>query len=97
MRSSTASTTTIASSTTTPIASTSPNRVSVLIEKPRAAKAAKVPTSDTGTTMTGMSVARQLCRKRYTTSMTSRKATPSVIITSFSDSMTNGVVLYGIE
>ena len=45
----TASTTTMASSTTMPMASTRPNRVSVLIEKPKTCKKAKVPTSDTGT------------------------------------------------
>ena len=45
---STFSTTTIASSTTRPIASTSPNSVSVLIEKPSALITAKVPISETG-------------------------------------------------
>ena len=67
---STASTTTIASSTTRPMASTSANSDSVLIEKPRKGKKAKVPTSDTGTAMSGMSVARQFWRKRKTTRIT---------------------------
>ena len=45
----TASTTTMASSTTIPMASTRPSRDSVLIEKPSSGKTAKVPISDTGT------------------------------------------------
>ena len=51
---STFSTTTIASSTTMPIASTSPNSDSLLSEKPSAAMAAKVPISDTGIATSGM-------------------------------------------
>ncbi len=43
------STTTIASSTTRPIASTSPNSESVLIEKPSTRISANVPISETGT------------------------------------------------
>jgi hypothetical protein len=58
------STTTIASSTTIPIASTMPNRVKVLIEKPKACIPAKVPTRETGTATPGIKVARQLWRKR---------------------------------
>ena len=46
---STFSTTTIASSTTIPIASTRPNNVNVLIEKPSRYRKAKVPTTETGT------------------------------------------------
>ena len=76
-----------------PMASTSPNSVSVLMEKPSAANAPKVPTSEMGTTRTGINVARQLCRKRKTTNTTSTKAMSRVLITSFSDSVTNGVVL----
>src|SRR4030095_14086163 len=93
----TASTTTMASSTTMPIASTSPNSVSVLMEKPIAAKAPNVPMSEIGTTRIGITVARQLCRNRNTTNTTSTKAMISVLITSFSDSVTKGVVLYAIE
>src|SRR5207245_6428940 len=93
----TASTTTMASSTTIPIASTRPNKVSVLIEKPSAANAAKVPISETGTAAIGISVARQLCRNRNTTNATSTNAMPSVIPTSLSDCVTNGTVVYGTE
>ena len=42
------STTTMASSTTMPMASTSPNRVRVLMENPNPLSTAKVPTRDTG-------------------------------------------------
>src|SRR6266849_618020 len=59
----TPSTTTTASSTTKPIASTNPNIESVLIEKPNSGKKTNVPTSETGTASNGMSVARQSCRK----------------------------------
>ena len=65
---STASTTTMASSTTRPMARTSPKSESVLTEKPRSGKTANAPTSETGTVRSGMSVARQLWRKTKTTS-----------------------------
>ena len=57
------STTTIASSTTIPMTSTSPNIVSVFIEKPKSIIRKKVPMSETGITKVGMSAARQSCRK----------------------------------
>ena len=75
---STFSTTTIASSTSRPIASTTPNMVSVLIEKPSAASTPKVPSSTTGTAMVGISVARMFCRKRNITRNTSTIASISV-------------------
>ena len=53
---STPSTTTIASSTMMPIASTMPNMVSTLIEKPSASITAKVPSSAIGATSAGISV-----------------------------------------
>ena len=93
----TASTTTIASSTTMPIASTRPNSVRVLMVKPSAVNTANVPSNDTGTASIGMSVARQLCRNTNTTISTSTIASNSVFITSFIDSVTNGVVVYGTE
>ena len=67
---STASTTTIASSTTSPMARTRPNSDRVLIEKPSKGKTAKVPTSETGTARRGIRVARQFCRKINTTRIT---------------------------
>ena len=68
--------TTIASSTTSPVASVSPKSVSVLIEN----------VSD------GMSVVRQSCRNRKMTSTTSAIATSNVVTTSLIDSLTNNVV-----
>ncbi len=56
---STFSTTTIASSTTIPIASTNPKRERLFRLKPRAAMAGKVPTMATGTAIKGMTAARQ--------------------------------------
>jgi len=52
--------TTIASSTTMPVASTIANRVSVLIENPITFANAKTPISETGIVSAGISVARQL-------------------------------------
>ena len=64
---STFSTTTMASSTTIPIASTSPNNERLLIENPKAVIAANVPISDTGIHTSGMSDARQFWRNSTTT------------------------------
>ncbi len=61
---STFSTTTIASSTTMPMASTMPKSVSRLMENPRASMPAKVPISATKIATVQMIVARKLCRKR---------------------------------
>ncbi len=61
---STFSTTTIASSTTMPMASTSPNSVIRLIEKPSASMPAKVAISDTRIATMQMIVVRKLCRNR---------------------------------
>src|SRR4051812_12898207 len=91
----TASTTTMASSTTSPTASTSPNSVSVLMEKPSTATAAPVPTSEPGTATAGISVARQLCRKTYTTRNTSSIATTRVKATSSMEAVTKWVVSSG--
>jgi hypothetical protein len=52
------STTTMASSTTIPVASTSPNSVSALIENPSSNSAASVPTIATGTATSGTTLAR---------------------------------------
>ena len=57
----------MASSTTRPMASTSPKSDSVLIEKPSSGNTMNVPTSDTGTASSGISVARKPCRKMKTT------------------------------
>ena len=78
---STFSTTTMASSTTMPMASTSPNSVSVLIEKPSISSTANVPTMDTGTASSGISDARQVCKNTTTTMTTSSTASISVEMT----------------
>ncbi len=59
MCSCTASTTTMASSTTRPMASTMPRREMVFREKPRTGKRQNVEIRETGTAMSGMRVARQ--------------------------------------
>ena len=92
---STFSSTTIASSTTMPIASTSPNKVSRLMEKPSRYMPAKVPMIETGMAITGMIIARTLCRKRKTTSTTSTIASMKVMTTSSIDTSTKRVVLNG--
>src|SRR5471032_2937345 len=78
---STFSTTTIASSTTIPIASTMPNNDNALIEKPNASSSEKVPMIDTGTANNGIIDARQVCRNTITTSTTSAIASINVWIT----------------
>ena len=89
---STFSTTTMASSTSRPIARTIANMVSVLIEKPAAESTPKVPSSTTGTAMVGISVARKFCRKTNITTKTSRIASTRVWTTSSMEILTNGVV-----
>ena len=89
---STASTTTIASSTTIPIASTSANSEIVLAENPSASIAAKAPTSATGTAMIGTNVARRLPRKTKTTMATSAKASTRVETTLWIEAVTKTVV-----
>ena len=89
---STFSTTTMASSTSKPMASTRPNMVRVLMEKPKAAMTPKVPSSTTGTAMVGIRVARKFCRNRYMTQNTRKMASISVCTTSSMEIFTNGVV-----
>ena len=55
--------TTMASSTTSPVARVMPNRVSVLTENPSSLTKAKVPISETGMVTAGMMVLRQSCEK----------------------------------
>ena len=50
------------------------------------------PTSDTGTVSSGMSVARQFCRKMNTTMMTRATASNSVVTISLMPSSTGSVV-----
>ena len=87
----TASTTTMASSTTMPMASTSPNMLVMLMENPSSGNSANVPTTATGTVSSGISVARQFCRNMKTTRITRPMASNSVIITSLMAARTNMV------
>jgi hypothetical protein len=91
---STFSTTTMASSTTMPMASTRPKRVIEFTENPNICMPKKVPMIDTGTASAGMSVARQLCRKMNTTRKTSTIASTRVWTTSSIEASTKGVVSY---
>jgi len=77
----TASTTTMASSTTVPMASTSANSVRILRLNPAATRQANVPTSDTIMEMDGMSVLLRSCKKKYTTRITRIMAITSVSTT----------------
>ena len=67
---STFSTTTIASSTTMPIARTNPKSERLFIENPKRYIAAKVPMRDTGIAKSGIIAALQLCRNNITTNTT---------------------------
>ena len=80
--------TTIASSTTSPVASVSPNSVSVLIEKPSTFIKKNVPSSETGIVSAGISVVRQSCKNRKMTRTTRAIAIKSVMTTSLIDSLT---------
>ena len=71
------------SSTTNPIASTTPNSESVLIEKPKIGNKANAAISETGTAHKGIMDARQPCRKMYTTRITSSSAFQRVLMISF--------------
>ena len=82
----------MASSTTMPMASTSPNSDSELKVMPTAAMTAKVPISDTGMATIGMIAARHVCRKRMTTRTTST-ASHNVLMTSSIDAWMNSVGL----
>ena len=86
------STTTMASSTTIPMANISPNSVRVFSEKPSRLITANVPISDTGMTNVGTRAARQFCKNSIITNSTSTKASIRVLYTSFTDSFTNVVV-----
>src|SRR5207253_5689066 len=79
-----------------PVASTMAKSVSVLIEKPSRCTNANAPTSETGIVNVGISVARQLWRKKNITSTTSPIAIASVLSTSRIDSWTTVVVLNAI-
>jgi hypothetical protein len=82
----------MASSTTMPMASTSPNIESVLTEKPSIGKKMKVPMIETGTVRSGMIVARTFWRKMNTTSVTRISASTKVWTIDSIEASTAGVV-----
>jgi hypothetical protein len=84
--------TTIASSTTSPVARVMPKRVRVLIENPMSFTKKNVPTRETGIVTAGMSVLRQSWRNRNMVSTTKTMAMSSVNTTSQMDSLTTVVV-----
>ena len=86
------SSTTMASSTTMPIARTRPKSVRLLRLKPIAAITANVPIKETGTSIMGRIIALQSWRKMRTTIPTRMTASLSVLKTSLTDSRMNGVV-----
>ena len=92
---STFSITTIASSTTMPIASTMPNKVSWLMLKSSAYRPRKVPSSAIGITRVGISVARKFCRKISITRNTSTIASSRVMTTSSIETCTKVELSYG--
>src|SRR6478752_2764359 len=79
------SVTTIPSSTTRPVASTIPNKVSTLIEKPARYIMKKVATSDIGMSINGRIAVSQLRKKKKITSTTSANEIISVSSTSLND------------
>ena len=76
------SSTTIASSTTIPIASTSPKSVRLFRLKPSTDITANVPISETGTSIIGRIIVRQSWRKTSTTMPTKSTASRRVLKTS---------------
>ena len=88
---STFSTTTIASSTTMPMASTKPNKDRAFSPKPNRCITANVPINETGTAIRGMTEARQVCRKTMTTMTTKTMASSNVCTTARIEPRTNTV------
>src|ERR1700761_3441359 len=74
--------TTMASSTTRPVASVMPKSVNELIEKLNSRIKMKVPINETGIVTTGIIVSRQSSKNRKMTAMTMMMASPSVTSTS---------------
>ena len=97
MMRSTFSITTIASSTTMPIASTMPNSESWLMVKPIRYMPRNVPISATGITRVGMMVARRFCRKISITRNTSAIASSRVLTTSSIEICTKVELSYGLN
>ena len=74
-----------------------PRRVIRLREKPKMSMKPKVPTSEMGTAISGMSVARQFCRERYTTRITRKRASKRVLYTLWIEAEMYSVLSSGIS
>ncbi len=83
---------TMASSTTSPMESTTASIVSTLMENPATYITKNAPIIDMGITTTGTSVTLQSRRKTNMMNTTSRKATKMVSCTSFIDARMNCVL-----
>ena len=79
------SVTTIPSSTTNPVASTIPNKVSILIENPKRYITKKVAINDIGISISGRIAISQLRKKKKITNTTSPNEIMRVSFTSLSD------------
>ena len=89
--------TTIASSTTSPIAKTSASKVSVLIEKPAAYIKVQAPIRHTGIVTSGMIEARKVPRNTKITKATSATASMMVRNTASRDLSINTVVSFAMR
>ncbi len=74
-----------------PMASTRPNSDSAFSPKPNRCMTAKVPIRETGTAISGMIEARQVCRNTMTTMTTSTMASIKVCTTAWIEPRTNTV------
>ncbi|MNT96529.1 hypothetical protein D3C72_2386430 [compost metagenome] len=81
-----ASTTTMASSTTIPMANTRANIVNTLSEKPKSWRKKKVPINETGIAIAGIKVDLKSCKKMKTMIKTKMNASKSVCSTWLMDS-----------
>ena len=82
----------IASSTTIPIAKTSPKSVKRFILNPKAYIPANAPTIDTGTAIKGIIVALQFCKNRKIIKITKIRASTNVFTTSSIDAVIKSVL-----
>jgi len=83
--------TVMASSTTKPVASTKPNKVSWFSENPNPSTKANVPTKATGMAMPGTNVAFQFCRNRNRISTTRTTASRREPTTPWMDALMKSV------
>ena len=74
------------------IARIKPNKVNVLMEKPKAAMTASVPINETGIVMNGMTTARKFCKNKKMTKTTSKVVSKNVISTSWMEASITSVV-----